>query len=447
LATEPKPLPQAVRTSAEIRRIAQFAEQSALLNAQRWFNRERAWINEQQLQLCRIPAPTFFEQERAEWFHVQLESLGWEARIDRAGNVLATFGAGESEPVFVLSAHLDTVLAPHRAEEIYYGPDGRLCGPGVSDNGSGLAALLALARVLSETFELHELASSVLLVANVGEEGEGNLNGMRYLCRQVMSRTLKSTPAAQSATVQLASIRAFIVLDGPSLDHITAQALASRRFEVSFTGPGGHSWNDYGIPNPIHALAETVSFFVQSADSRISGERKRRSSYNFGLIEGGTSINSIASSARAKLDLRSEEPGILEDFVSLLNSAVERGLERENRGTRVTRLTAKIRELGARPGGKLADESPLLRTVQAVDAHLHIRSRVDCASTDANVPLSLGVPAISIGTGGQGGGAHTSQEWYQPDGRELGLRRVLLILVALDGANELPLQSGISAEL
>jgi di/tripeptidase len=186
---------------------------------------------------------------------------------------------------------------------------------------------------------------------------------------------------------------------------------------------------------------------VQSADSRISGERKRRSSYNFGLIEGGTSINSIASSARAKLDLRSEEPGILEDFVSLLNSAVERGLERENRGTRVTRLTAKIRELGARPGGKLADESPLLRTVQAVDAHLHIRSRVDCASTDANVPLSLGVPAISIGTGGQGGGAHTSQEWYQPDGRELGLRRVLLILVALDGANELPLQSGISAEL
>jgi tripeptide aminopeptidase len=446
LATEPKPLPQAIRTSAESRRIGQLAEQSALSHAYRWFHRERAWINDQQLQLCRIPAPTFFEQQRAEWFRSQLESLRWKARIDRAGNVLATYGAGESEPFFVISAHLDTVLAPNRPEEVYYGPDGRLCGPGVSDNGSGLAALLALARVLSETLELQQLASSVLLVANVGEEGEGNLNGMRYLCRQRIPTTLKPTPGVQTATLQLARVKAFLVLDGPSLDHITAQALASRRFEVSFTGPGGHSWNDYGIPNPVHALAEAVSFFVQSADARTSGERKRRSSYNFGLIEGGTSINSIASSARAKLDLRSEDAGILEDFVSLLNSAVERGLERENRGAGVTRLSAKIRELGSRPGGKLAEQSQVLRTVQAVDAYLHIRSRVDCASTDANIPLSLGIPAISIGTGGQGGGAHTSQEWYQPDGRELGLRRILLILAALAEASEHPRPSGISAQ-
>ncbi|MGI8960390.1 MAG: M20/M25/M40 family metallo-hydrolase [Bryobacteraceae bacterium] len=463
MATEPKTLPHALRISAENRRIGRLAEQSAFFNAQRWFTRERAWINEQQLQLCRIPASTFFEQQRAEWFRAQLESLEWKARIDRAGNVLATFQAAQSEPLFVVSAHLDTVLAPNRPEEIYYAPDGRLCGPGVSDNGSGLAALLALAKVLSETIELHGLASSVLLVANVGEEGEGNLNGMRYLCHQAISSTTpspstpkpamvnsngpKATPVPQTGTVQLAGIKAFIVLDGPSLDHITAQALASRRFEISFTGPGGHSWNDYGTPNPVHALAEVVSFFVQSADSRISGERKRRSAYNFGLIEGGTSINSIASSARAKLDLRSEEPGILDDFSILLNSTVERALERENRSACVTRLTAKIRELGSRPGGKLAEESPLLRTVQAVDAHLHIRSRVDCASTDANIPLSLGIPAISIGTGGQGGGAHTSQEWYQPDGRELGLQRILLIAVALAEANELQQQTGISAEL
>jgi tripeptide aminopeptidase len=365
--------------------------------------------------------------------------------------VLATFHTAESEPRFVVSAHLDTVLAPNRPEEIFYAPDGRLCGPGVSDNGSGLSALLALARVLSESVELHDLASCILFVANVGEEGEGNLNGMRYLCRQSISSTMSGTPklaaAPQTGTAELSGIEAFIVLDGPSLDHITAQALASRRFEISFTGPGGHSWNDYGTPNPVHALAEAVSFFVQSADSRTSGERKRRSSYNFGLIEGGTSINSIASSARAKLDLRSEDPGILDDFSTLLNSAVERGLERENRGARVTRLTAKIRELGSRPGGKLTEQSPLLRTVQAVDAHLHVRSRVDCASTDANIPLSLGIPAISIGTGGQGGGAHTSQEWYQPDGRELGLRRILLIVAALAEANETRQHGGIPAGL
>jgi len=447
LATELKALPETVHPSAETRRIAQLAEQSAHFHAQRWFTRERAWINEQQLQLCRIPAPTFFEQQRAEWFRAQLESLEWKAITDRAGNVLATFGNRENERCFVVSAHLDTVLAPNRAEEIYYAPDGRLCGPGVSDNGSGLAALLALGRILSETVELHELASSLLLVANVGEEGEGNLNGMRYLCRQSISAASKPALAPQTAAVQLADIKAFIVLDGPSVDHVTAQALASRRFEISFNGPGGHSWNDYGTPNPVHALTEAVSFFVQSADSRMNGERKCRCSYNFGLIEGGTSINSIPSSARAKLDLRSEDPGLLDSLFTLLNSAAERGLERENRGARATRLAAKIRDLGSRPGGKLAEHSPLLRTVQAVDAQLHIRSRLDCASTDANIPLSLGVPAISIGTGGQGGGAHTSQEWYQPDGRELGLRRILLILEALAEANELSEQTGISAAL
>ncbi|MGA8028508.1 MAG: M20/M25/M40 family metallo-hydrolase, partial [Bryobacteraceae bacterium] len=341
---------------------------------------------------------------------------GWQVKMDRAGNVLATFGSNERQRPLVVSAHLDTVFAPSRPEEVYYAPDGRLCGPGASDNGSGLTALLALARLVLETPDFHELASSLLLVANVGEEGEGNLSGMRYLCRQ---------------SPQLAEIKAFIVLDGPSLDHVTSQALASRRFEITFTGPGGHSWNDYGMPNPVHALSETVSFFVHSAESRITSARKTRCSYNFGIVEGGSSINSIPSTALAKLDLRSEEPEIFDEFSALLTSAVERGLERENRAPRSGRLTAKVRELGSRPGGRLPDDSPLLRILQGVDTYLNIRSRVDCASTDANVPLSMGLPAISIGAGGQGGGAHTNQEWYQPDGRELGLWRILLALAAL----------------
>lgn len=441
MATETKAPPETANTSAQSRRIAQLAEESAICQVQRWLTRERAWINEKQLQLCRIPAPTFLEQQRAEWFRLELDSLGWKARIDRAGNALAAFDDEGRDRSFVISAHLDTVLAPTRPEDIYYAPDGRLCGPGVSDNGSGLAALLALAKLLSETVELHALASTVLLVANVGEEGEGNLNGMRYLCRQPLQTAPKRDSdgsngarpmlASQSPAIQLANIKAFIVLDGPSIDHVTIQALASRRFEISFVGPGGHSWNDYGTPNPIHALGEAVSSFLQLADERISGERKRLCSYNFGVIEGGTSINSIASSARAKLDLRSEDPGILIDLFNLLNSAVERGLERENKGARTARLAGKIKELGSRPGGRLADHEPLLRIAQAVDAYLKIRSRVDCASTDANIPLSLGLPAISIGTGGCGSGAHTRQEWYQPDGRDLGLRRILLILAAL----------------
>ena len=395
--------------------MAQIAEQPAILQAGRWFARERSWINEQHLNLCRIPAPTFFESARADWFRAQLELLGWPARLDRAGNVLAQTDGGDRQRPYVLSAHLDTVFAPNRPEDVYFASDGRLVGPGVSDNGSGLAALLALGRILHELPELVDLAESTLLVANVGEEGEGNLSGMRYLCRQ---------------TPQLAEVKAFLVLDGPSTDHITAQALSSRRFEVLFTGPGGHSWNDSGTPNPIHALSDTITGFTQSAEAR-RNERKVRYSYNFGIIEGGSSINSIPSSARAKLDLRSEEPAILDELSVSLNTAVERSLERENRNARGGRLTAKIKELGSRPGGRLPVNSPLLQTVQAVDSHLNIRSRVDCASTDANVPLSLGLPAVSIGAGGGGGGAHTRDEWYQPEGREFGLRRILLILAAM----------------
>ncbi len=400
----------------ETRRIAQLAVQPPIFDAQRWFVRERAWINESHLQLCRIPAPTFFEQQRAEWFRDRLTEIGWNCWLDRAGNVLATLDSAGVRPVTVVSAHLDTVLAPGRPEDIYFHTDGRLIGPGVSDNGSGLSSLLALARLLAQDVDLHPVASSILLVANVGEEGEGNLSGMRYLCE---------------STAQIGGIEAFLVLDGPSTDHITAQALASKRFELSFAGPGGHSWNDHGTPNPVHALSDLISQFVQSAEAKATGERHVRCSYNFGLVEGGTSINSIPSSARAKLDVRAEEPAALDDLAALLTPAMERSLERENRGARSGRLTAKIKELGSRPGGRLPADALLLRTVQAVDSYLNVRSRIECASTDANVPISVGLPAISIGAGGAGGGAHTNQEWYQPEGRDLGLRRILLILAAL----------------
>jgi acetylornithine deacetylase/succinyl-diaminopimelate desuccinylase-like protein len=428
LASPLKTFPAFGRLPAQVRRIATLSDEAALFQAQRWFAREKNWINEQHLQLCRIAAPTFFEQARADWFRAQLTALGWNAKLDRAGNVVARFASDEhADFSLVVSAHLDTVFAPARAEDIYFGNDGRLLGPGAADNGAGLAALLALARVLNESVDLHPLAAEILLVANVGEEGEGNLSGMRYLCRQVP---------------ELSRVKAFLVLDGPSTDHITAQALASRRYEVSFAGPGGHSWNDSGISNPVHAISAAISAFVQSAESVCANQRSR-CSYNFGVLEGGASINSIPSGARAKLDLRSEEPSLLEELSGILTAAVEGALERENRAARGSRLTAKIKELGSRPGGKLPEQSPLLQTIQAVDAYLNVRSRVDCASTDANVPLSLGMPAISLGAGGQGGGAHTQQEWYQPDGRELGLRRILLTLAAL---NEQPGVAGLSSE-
>ena len=392
---------------------AELADTPPLRDALQWFVRQKQWINEQHLQLCRVPASTFFEQRRAEWMLAQFRALGCVARIDRGGNVIAHLQENRTGPYIALTAHLDTVLAPRKDEEIYTTPDGRLHGPGTADNGAGLAALLAIARVIKSFPDLTDDFRNLVFVANVGEEGEGNLSGMRYLCRQ------SSTGGR---------IQSFLILDGPNVDHVTSQALASRRFDVTVSGPGGHSWSDYGFANPIHALARAI---VSFSEQRLPSNGSPRSSYNFGIIEGGSSINSIPTHARTKVDIRSESPLKLDEIAALLTSTVERALEIENDRASGGKVTAKIKEIGSRPGGNLPDDAHILQAVRAVDSHLGIRSHLDCASTDANVPLSMGLPAISIGAGGHGGGAHTPQEWFHPDGRELGLKRILLMLSLL----------------
>jgi len=396
------------------RMISDLAASPAIRDALQWFTREKQWINEQHVHLCRVAAPTFFEQSRAEWMLAQFRSLGLIARIDRAGNVIAHPVENRQGPYIALTAHLDTVLAPRQQEDISTGPDGRLHGPGVSDNGAGLTALLAIARVIS-TLDDPDLFHRLVFIANVGEEGEGNLSGMRYLCRQ------SSTGSR---------IQSFLILDGPNTDHITSQALASRRFDVSITGPGGHSWSDYGLANPVHALSRAISLFTEH---RFGSNGSPRSSYNFGILEGGTSINSIPTQARTKVDIRSESSTKLEEVANLLTTCVERALEFENDRATGGKVAAKIKEIGSRQGGRLPEDARILNCIRAVDTHLGIRSHLDCASTDANIPLSIGLPAISIGAGGQGGGAHTPQEWFHPEGREFGLRRILLTLLLLLG--------------
>jgi tripeptide aminopeptidase len=413
LAAPSKLAPAPVEPIPLTRLVSEFANSAPIRDALQWFSREKQWINEQHLQLCRIPAPTFFEQRRAEWMLAQFRALGCIARIDRAGNVIAHPQENREGPYIALTAHLDTVLAPRQNEELAVGPDGRLHGPGVSDNGAGLAALLAIARVIPTLDAFENIFRRLVFIANVGEEGEGNLSGMRYLCRQ------SSTGGR---------IQAFLILDGPNTDHITSQALASRRFDVTVTGPGGHSWSDYGIANPVHALSRAIAFFTEH---RFPGNGSPRSSYNFGILEGGSSINSIPTLARTKVDIRSESAAKLEEISGLLTSCVERALESENDRATGGKVTAKIKEIGSRPGGRLPDDARILQYVRAVDTHLGIRSHLDCASTDANIPLSIGLPAISIGAGGQGGGAHTPQEWFHPEGREFGLKRILLTLLLL----------------
>ena len=390
--------------------VADVAQLRGVRECLQWFTREKQWINEIHLELCRIPAPTFLEQQRAEWMAAQFRGFGWKSQIDRAGNVVSFLSEKSRGPYIAVTAHLDTVLAPRGKDDVTAGADGKFHGPGVSDNGSGLAALLALARAIKVAPEMEEMRAEPVLIGNVGEEGEGNLTGMRWLCKSDLAR----------------EIATFLVLDGAATDHITTRALGSRRFEVTFTGPGGHSWSDYGVGNPVHALGRAVAYF---SEAKVNGGP--RSSLNVGLIDGGTSINSIPSMARAKVDIRSESNEKMGELVELLNTAVERAQEQENHRATGGKVTARIKEIGERPAAELNEQTPVLSFVRAVDAYLGIRSRLDCSSTDANIPLSLGIPAVSIGAGGQGGGAHTMKEWYNPEGRDLGLKRVFLTLSLL----------------
>lgn len=394
--------------SAAEGRLEELIGHAPIRERLQWFTREKQWINEAHLTLCRIPAPTFLEQERALWFQSQFRDAGWNSSIDRAGNVIATSGEA---PYVALTAHLDTVIAPRNKDDVFVSPDGAFRGPGVSDNGAGLASLLAVAQAWKSGGVLPPFARGLMLAANVCEEGEGNLVGMRQLCK---------TAAGGK------KIEAFVVVDGAETTHITTRALGSRRFEVTFSGQGGHSWSDFGIGNPVHALARAVSIF---SDARLAGTPK--SALNVGMIEGGSSINAIAQSARAKVDIRSEDNGRMDELVEALETAVERAREMENQRATGGKVMAKLKEIGARPAAALPDGAPILLYLRAVDGRLGIRSSLDTSSTDANIPLSMGIPAVAIGGGGAGGGAHTTQEWYRAEGRDLGLKRILMTLLLL----------------
>src|SRR4029077_15533255 len=251
---------------------------------------------------------------------------------------------------------------------------------------------------------------------DVGEKGGGNLRGNCALVDEFGPR-----------------LSAVIAIDGPSIEHITTQGIASRRFEVTITGPGGHSWSDFGTPNPITAISRGI---VKFSSIRVPDEP--RSSYNFGVIEGGTSVNSIPSRAAVKIDLRSEEESELDRLERNVRDSMQGGNKDEIGASRsgADSLRLEITSLGARPSGKLPEDSPLLETVRNVDRFLGTRSRLERSSTDANIPLSQGIPAVAIGGGGKGSGSHTLAEWYDPTGRELGLKRLLLTSLALAGIQD-----------
>ena len=379
--------------------------------AMEWFASHRAWIDDEQARLTEIPAPSFQESERAAAVKVLLSAVGLEVSTDKAGNVIGLLRGESDKELVILSAHLDTVF-PAGTDVKVHRDKSRMTAPGISDNGAGLVALVAVARALHEA--RIQPRRTILFVADVGEEGEGNLRGMRALVDAYRER-----------------LKAVIVLDGSSIDHVTTKALASRQVEVVMTGPGGHSWCDFGIPNPINALVRGSVRFI---NTRVPSSP--RTTYNLGQIEGGTSVNSIPHEARLKVDLRSEGDDELIRLESALRDCIAAGIRDEMETARDRskgKLEWRLDLLGSRPGGELAPTSPLLATLRAADEAVHNQSRLERASTDANIPLSLGIEAIAIGAGGNGGGAHSLQEWYESDGRETGLQRVLLTLLGSSG--------------
>jgi acetylornithine deacetylase/succinyl-diaminopimelate desuccinylase-like protein len=294
----------------------------------------------------------------------------------------------------------------------------RLYGPGVSDNSAGITALLALAGAMRHAEMRTEWP--LVFVGNVGEEGEGDVRGMRYIFAEPRWRD---------------AIAATLVLDGAGTDTIVTEALGSKRFVVTIFGPGGHSWSDFGTGNPIIVLARAIDQF-----SRTPVPASPKTTFNIGVIAGGTSVNSIPESASIKVDIRSAAGEQVERLERALREAVERAVGQDPRTTFGGRshsgLAADIKLIGSRPAAHLNADSNMLAVIQAVDALLDNNARLQRASTDANIPLSQGRDALAIGAGGAGGGAHTLHEWYDPTGRDLGLRRILLTVLAVAGVRE-----------
>jgi tripeptide aminopeptidase len=369
---------------------------------------------DEQIRITEIAAPPFHEGARAAYMKKLLAAAGLRVEMDTTGNVIGEY-SGTSQDIIMLTAHMDTVFPA--GTNVSVKRDGnRLFAPGISDNGTGLAALVVIARALHETKIRPK--STILFVADVGEEGEGNLRGMRALVDAYKKR-----------------LKYVIALDGSATEYVTTAALASRRVEIALSGPGGHSWSDFGVPNPIHAMGRGIARFVAA---RVP--ESPRTSFNIGEIEGGTSVNSIPSRALMKVDLRSESEAELAKLENFLRDSIQSGIDEEMSAARergmagnASMLDLKISVLGIRPAGELPDNSPLLAALLAADTRVGNRSRHERSSTDANIPLSVGIPAISLGAGGRSGGAHTLEEWYEPTNRELGLQRVALTLLAIAG--------------
>ena len=365
-------------------------------------------VLEDQIRLCEIAAPPFKEARRAEAFRQSLQSLGLRnVRIDRAGNVIGERPGQEQAPHLVMSAHLDTVFGEE--VDVKTSRSGSvLKGPGISDDCRGLAVLLAVVRALDEGHL--QTPGTITFVGTVGEEGLGDLRGVKEL----FSGDLKGR------------IDRFVSIDGAGLG-ITSVGVGVLRYRVTFTGTGGHSYGDFGIGNPIHALGRAIA---RLADLEVPSQPK--TTFNVGRIGGGTSVNAIASEAWMEVDLRSSDRAALGTLDSALQKALNTALKEENdRWGNRGRLTLSKKLVGNRPAGRIAPDAPIVQAATSVTRALGLPVSLDEGSTDANLPMSLGVPAITIDGGGASKGTHSKDEEFDSTDSWQGTARAFLVALAL----------------
>jgi acetylornithine deacetylase/succinyl-diaminopimelate desuccinylase-like protein len=328
--------------------------------------------------------------------------------IDTEGNVLGLLQGSEGNRTVALDAHLDTVF-PEGTEVKVRIENDTLYAPGIGDDTRGLSMLLTLLETIKT--EQIQPKDDLLFVGSVGEEGLGDLRGVKHLFRSGGPR-----------------IDAWIAIDGGAIGRVNNKGLGSYRYRITFSGPGGHSWGAFGLANPHHALGQAITNFVQTADAYTS--KGPKTSYNVGVISGGTSINSIPFESVMEIDIRSVDPARLEVMESLLEDAVNQALLDQNqRKRRGPELTVKIDKIGNRPSGELSDQLPLVQRTLAATQAFGITPYLTRGSTNSNIPIAKGIPAVTIGRGGDGGNAHSLDEWWTNKEGHKAIQLALLILL------------------
>ena len=366
--------------------------------------------NKNLIELTEIEAPPFKEEKRAKEFAKRLQLAGLEnVWIDSIGNVIGFLKGSIGNKNIAINAHIDTVF-PEGTDVRVQERNDTLYAPGIGDDTRGLAMLLTIA----ETIKMNNIepVNNIIFIGTVGEEGLGDLRGVRYLFEN-------NNPKIDS----------WIAIDGGSIGRVNNQALGSYRYEVVFDGPGGHSWGAFGLVNPHHALGYGIKNFIEKADLYTSSGPK--TSYNVGVISGGTSINSIPFESSMLIDIRSIEPNRLDDMEEILFNSMQKALKEQNEMKRSgSDLTLTINKIGNRPSGKVEESVPLIQRTIAATQYMGVEPRLTIGSTDSNIPISIGVPAVTIGRGGEGGGAHSLDEWWINKDGYKSIQLALLILLS-----------------